>query len=74
MSNSRLSSVSSNTRGEPSDRLEIIANLMALYEDTGRPDKAKELEKEFHELGSAKKPANHWYYWTKRAICGILNP
>jgi len=24
-------------------------------------------------LGSAKKPAIPWYYWTKRAICGMLN-
>ena len=38
------------SRGKPRERFEIIANLMALYEDTGRPDKAKELEKEFSEL------------------------
>jgi hypothetical protein len=37
-------------RGRPRDRFEIIANLMALYEDTGRQEKAKELEKELHEL------------------------
>jgi hypothetical protein len=37
-------------KGEPRDRYEIVANLMALYEDTGRPEKAKELEKEFSEL------------------------
>ena len=38
------------SRGEPHDRLEIVANLMALYEDTGRPEKAKEFEKIFSEL------------------------
>jgi len=37
-------------RGEPRERLEIIANLMALYEDTRQPEKFKELEKVFHEL------------------------
>ena len=38
------------SKGRPRDRFEIIANLMALYEDTDRPEKAKELEKELHEL------------------------
>ena len=38
------------SRGRPRDRFEIIANLMALYEDTGRPEKAKELDKELNEL------------------------
>ena len=23
-------------------------------------------------IGSAEKPENHWYYWTKRTFCGIL--
>jgi uncharacterized protein YecA (UPF0149 family) len=38
------------TVGEPRDRYEIVAHLMALYEDTGRPEKAKEMEKIFNEL------------------------
>ena len=38
------------SRGEPRDRFEIVANLMAIYEDTGRPEKAKEFEKIFNDL------------------------
>jgi hypothetical protein len=38
------------SRGDPRGRFEIVANLMALYEDTGRPERAKEFEKIFHEL------------------------
>lgn len=41
------------SKGRPRDRYEIIANLMALYEDTSRPARAKELEKEFRELGES---------------------
>jgi len=38
------------TRGEPRERYEIVANLMALYDDTGQREKFKEFEKIFHEL------------------------
>ena len=38
------------SRGKPRDRFEIVSNLVALYEDTGRPEKAKEFEKILHEL------------------------
>jgi len=38
------------TKGEPRDRLETVAHLMALYEDTKQPEKFKEFEKLFHEL------------------------
>lgn len=41
------------TRGEPHDRYEIVANLIALYEDTDRPEKASKFEKIFHELGDS---------------------
>jgi hypothetical protein len=34
-------------RGRPRDRFEIIANLMALYEDTGRPEKQRNLKRNF---------------------------
>lgn len=38
------------SRGKPRERYEIVANLMALYEDTERPEKAKEFENIFIEL------------------------
>jgi hypothetical protein len=41
------------SRGGPRDRREIVANLMALYEDTGRLEKAKEFEKIFSGLSKS---------------------
>ena len=41
------------TRGEPRDRYEMAANLISLYEDTGRPEMARKFEKLFHELGDS---------------------
>ena len=41
------------TKGEPRDRYEAVANLMAIYDDTGRPEKFKEMEKIFIELSDS---------------------
>jgi tetratricopeptide (TPR) repeat protein len=38
------------SRGEPHERYEMVANLMAIYDDTGRTEQFKEFEKLFKEL------------------------
>ena len=38
------------SRGKPHERYEMVANLMAIYDDTGKTEKFKEFEKLFKEL------------------------